>query len=90
MPNDDHQARGNKILFVLSNVAFAISWLSLCVRLIQHWHTIDRAVRADVEYLAFIFLFLWIYLLLEKTKGFGLMLVLASLIGVLPLAYRFI
>ena len=90
MQNDVFWVRGHKALFILSNIAFVTSWLSLSARFIQHWRFMDGRVRADVGYLIFIFLFLWIDLLVEKAKAFSLAMVWASFIGVLALVFRFI
>ena len=83
-------ARGNKILFVVSNAAFVISWVLFCARLIQHWRSIDGRVRTDIEFLMFMFVCLWVDLLFEKAKGLSLMMVYASFWGALALASRLI
>jgi hypothetical protein len=89
MQNEVFLVRANRVGFVLGNLAFVASWLSLCVHLIRRWHLMDGLVRADIEYLIIIFLALWISLLFEKTKAPTLALVCASFWGVLTLVFRF-
>ena len=75
-------ARGNKVAFVLVNVAFVVMWISICRDLIQHWRLIDHRVRNDVEFVTTMFLFVWIDMLANKAKPMSLGLVFFSLCGV--------
>ena len=89
MQSDVFPVRANRVVFVLANLAFVVSWLSLCVHLIRRWHHLDGLVRADIEYLTIIFLVLWVNLLFEKAKAPALALVCASFWGILTLVFRF-
>jgi hypothetical protein len=57
-----------KLWFWLSNIAFALVWLSLLVRTLRHWNAVPVASHFWLVDLNAIFLLLWAYLLREKNS----------------------
>jgi hypothetical protein len=84
------QSRANKVMLVLSNFGFVISWSSLCVHLFQNWNLMDGKLRVDANFVLIVFPLLWISLLSEKTKGSSMVLAFLAFMAVRALVYRLV
>jgi hypothetical protein len=67
-------SRSDKVVFVIANVSFLISWSAFCVHLAKRWHYVPVDLRSDASGLALTFFVLWFYLVRERSSSLCLML----------------